>query len=66
MKFDIEHPDRPDGEAGERAEGVADDERNRRDRLDVREGGERVAAEGRDPAITAITATSRAEGRRRS
>ena len=59
-----EHPERADGEAGQRAERVADDERHRGDRLDVGQRHEGVAAErGERPRACATTATMRAEGR---
>ena len=43
-----QHPDRADGEARQRAEGVADDERDRGDRLDIGQRDERVTAERGD------------------
>ena len=43
-----EHPERADGEAGQRPERVADDERDRGDRLDVGQRDERVASQRGD------------------
>ena len=61
-----QHPERADGEAGQRAERVADDERHRGDRLDVGQRDERVAPERRQRRHHRHDGAIRADGRLRS